>query len=329
MDTKAIVEGHPYWHGESLQKAIKESNQERQHLISALIAEHSLNLWYARDGVGKSVLALQACLESTKPSNVFESFEPQHGLKVLYFICERHPSEVFERIRRMEGKIQPNYENIIFDSSLQGLDLQSRIHQEVAVSRVCFLAKKVGEADLVCFDPVYALTSGKMGTDEGAINITQFSRQIQNRLGCANLFLYHPNRGVRNKDTGEREAEDFYGNRFLRSHFTSIYHIKRAGTGTHWECEKDSYHFQQISIDLTYDPETDTSFTVNGRPPDYYIESTKFIALKKDMNKPFVFTEFVKNLGVSHAHGRRLIMRHLAEGLIKAVKNSGKATLYS
>ena len=328
MTFEKLVQEYPYFHGESLEKAIDQASNERLPLIHSLIAENSLNLWYAKDGAGKSLLAVQTCIESSAGLEVFGSFMPVRPLKIIYFITERHPNEVFERIKRMKSKITINSSNIIFDASLQGLDIQSNVHRKIAVERALFLADKLGTVDLCCFDPMYAMTSGKMTGDEGASNITEFSRRIQNLLGSSNLFLHHPNRGVKIQETGQREGEDIYGNRFLMAHFTSIYHIKRRNKGTYWTSEKDTYHFQQPSITTTYDPETDTSYIQEGKPRQLESKVLDYFKAKSVENKPFTFRDFIQATGVSVSWGREIVKGHLDKNILEVLKNNGKESLY-
>ena len=75
MSIENLIREYPYFHGDNLVEAIKKADEERKPLARSFIAENSLNLWYAKDGAGKSVLAVQSCLEGSAALPMLSTFE--------------------------------------------------------------------------------------------------------------------------------------------------------------------------------------------------------------------------------------------------------------
>jgi len=59
-----LLNPHPTYFGKNLVEAIETVHPERKALIENFLYEKSAVMLYSDDGVGKSVLTLQACKES-------------------------------------------------------------------------------------------------------------------------------------------------------------------------------------------------------------------------------------------------------------------------
>ena len=111
--------------GDNLETAIQTVRFERKPLIENFLYEKSALMLYADDGVGKSVLILQACMQATSSeSKVFGEFDVPQDNKVLYFQMERHPDESFERMKHLVNVIPFKKENFALSVALQGVNLQ-------------------------------------------------------------------------------------------------------------------------------------------------------------------------------------------------------------
>ena len=84
--TSELKESQLCYFGKSLDEAIHTVRPERKALIENFLYEKSALMLYADDGVGKSVLAIQACMQATvKDSKVFGEFNVPEANEILFF----------------------------------------------------------------------------------------------------------------------------------------------------------------------------------------------------------------------------------------------------
>lgn len=319
--------------GDALQKAINTTTPERKPLIENLLYEKSALMLYADDGVGKSVLTLQACMQATvAESVVFEEFHVPRACNVLYFQMERHPDESFERMRHLINVFPFDNTRFCLSAELQGIDLQSPKGKLDATNRVMECAIELPFVpDIVAFDPIYTMTAGGLETAEACNAITSFFRIVQLSLGCTILATSHTNRGVRDPEKkGRRVGQDMYGNRFLSAFFTGSYHItsKPDGVGSSWKLDKNSQKNLEKSFELIYDPSCyRSSISTNGKQNkkerlDAYLKSTKLQNLEVDFDKMQV------NSGLSDSPLRGYLTGYLRDKLEICRKLSNGKLIY-
>ena len=256
-----------FFYGDSLKNSLS-SFVERQYLIDSFLYEHSSILLYAADGIGKSVLTLQLVIEAASGNPVFGVLKTSRQLRTLWVMAERHPIEIFERIKEMEKVVPLSPLEFGITTELQGFNLLNESYFTKAISIIEARAKILSHIDLVVVDPIYALVAGGLSRDENDSCVTRFSTTLQNKFGCSCIFIHHSNRGVRSQENpAERVGQDMYGGRFLSAHFTGIYHITKTSDGTHFAREKSSHRNLIESFDLTYDHETYVSTLTDDSMP--------------------------------------------------------------
>ena len=322
---------HPTYFGDALEKAINTVHPERKPLIENFLYEKSALLLYADDGVGKSVLTLQACMQATfESSKVFGEFNVPQSNNVLYFQMERHPDESFERMRHLVDIVPFNKDRFALSVSLQGVDLQNENAKSGALATVASTINEIGFVpNIVAFDPIYAMTRDGLETAVACNSITSFFRVIQLVYNCTILATSHTNRGIRN-DKGTRIGKDMYGNRFLSAFFTGSYHIeaKPDGLGSDWKLDKNSQRNLEKKFELMYDASNYQSlFLMDGKVSkkdklENYLKSRKLQDLE------FSFEDMLKNSELSDSTLRGYLAGHLKKSVLTSSKLSKGKILY-
>lgn len=324
---------HPTYFGATLEEAVNTVRPERKALIENFLYEKSALMLYADDGVGKSVLTLQACLQSTiKDCKVFGEFHVPTSCNVLYFQMERHPDETFERIKHLQMNIPFDKNRFALSVSLQGVNLQDHKSSTEALMKIIEIVEEIGFApDIVAFDPIYTLTGGGLETAEACNAITNFFRIIQIHLNCTILATSHTNRGMRDPEKGgKRVGKDMYGNRFLSAFFTGSYHIKLKDdeSGTIWERDKNSQKNLEKKIELMYNASNyESVYLFDGKYSkkdklDNYLKSREMQDLE------FSFEDMLKNSDLSDSTLRGYLAGYLKNSVLTSSKLSRGKILY-
>lgn len=324
---------HPTYFGKSLEEAINTVTPERKAIVENFLYEKSAIMLYADDGVGKSVLALQACLQATiKDCKVFGEFNVPKANNILYFQMERHPDESFERIRHLQQVIPFDKDRFALSVALQGTNLQDKASNKEAIEKVGNIVKEIKfEPDLVAFDPIYPLTCGGLETAEACNAITNFFRTIQISLNCTILATSHTNRGVRDPEKkGARTGKDMYGNRFLSAFFTGSYHIKLKPdeSGTLWERDKNSQKNLEKKIELMYDASNYQSIFLNDGKFSKKDKLENWLKSRKAQDLEFSFEDMLKNSELSDSTLRGYLSGHLKNSVLTSSKLSKGKLLY-
>lgn len=320
--------------GAELDLAINSVHKERKPLIENFLYEKSAIMLYADDGVGKSVLTLQACMQATVTgAKVFCEFLVPRGCKVLYFQMERHPDETFERIKHMRNAMPFDVNNFSLSVVLQGTNLQDRKSFSDAILKV---VETIVEAnftpDIIVFDPIYTLTSGGLETAEACNSITNFFRIIQLQYQCTILATSHTNRGFRDPmNGGKRVSKDMYGNRFLSAFFTGSYQIEPRegdGGGTIWSLQKNSQSNLEKTIELMYDASNFQSIYLSKTKFSKKERLDNFIKACKSQGKEFSFNDMIQNSGLSSSTLRGYLSGHLKNEIEESSKGLHGIILY-
>lgn len=310
---------HPTYFGSSLEEAINLVQPERKPIIENFLYEKSALLIYSDDGVGKSVLCLQACLQATiKDAKVFGEFDVAHPRNILYFQMERHPDESFERMRHLRRYIPYDSHRFALSVALQGIDLQDPYSRQKALEIVKVTLKEIGfMPDVIAFDPIYAFVRDDLSTAQACNAITSFFRVVQLGTNCSIIATSHTNRGVRDNVTHKRVAKDMYGNRFLSAFFTGSYIIEKKTdeSGVIFTLDKNSQKNLEEKFGLNYDAscyrswiDTDGKYTKRDK-----LDS--FIKACKIADKEFSFKDMHRESGLSESTLRVYLSGYLKERL--------------
>ena len=317
-------------HGKELEKAIYADNKLSM-LIEGILPEEAVIQFFAGDGIGKSVLILQAELEATIGANVYGEFEVLRPLKICHIQTERSPKESYTRMANMLPVIKPNLENFYFEPYLQGLDISIRSDRLLIIDKLKAIKDEMKGLDWIHIDPIYAWTSADLATASGCGTLNDLLRLIQRDVCRTVSYNHHSNRGIKDTDTGQRKGEDMYGNRFLSANIAGTFHIKsrQGGGGTIWKAMKDSWSCLQSKIELDFDAQHFTSYVdcskITTNKADRIVS---FLKLCKAKNKTFSFDQFQSENEVSTTYARVQLSVQLNLGHILEVKSSGRKKLY-
>jgi|GEM_PF-3596132 len=319
--------------GDDLENAIKNWKNDEVPLIDGFLNSDSILMIYADDGIGKSIVVLQAALQASAGVPVFGGLEVPNPLNVLYIVAERGNKEPVRRLKTMVENTGFDKYRLMLDSSLIGINLQREDELERAYNHILEAARYFehnGGVQVVVIDPVYALSAGELTTDTGAGMVTNFTRKVQAALSCAIIIVHHTNRGGRDMMTGKRSKGDMYGNRFLSAHTTGHFQIEKNkdGSGVTLVRGKNSHENMLERIVLKYDKETCLSYMEKPELSKSELIAAYFRSCKTT-GKKFTFNDIELALkGVSTQYLRRVVSRHLKNSELKVYKCNGKASLY-
>jgi len=305
----------PNFTGEVLKQAVFETPESRPYLIEGFLFEHSALMVYADDGIGKSTLVLQAMCQASCGESVFFGLKVDRPIKTIWIMAERHPLEIFERIKHMSESININFNNLSIESDLQGINLIKDDHIKKALDLIDRIQENFNPIDCIVIDPIYALVRGGMCDDTSVSSVTNFSTELQKRYDCSCIMVHHTNRGGRDQKTGERVEGDVYGSRFLSSHFSGMYHIKKSAQGTTMYLSKNSHSNLLNKIPLEFDSETYLSSLeeANMQKVD---QIKNFLRSCKNSNRIITFYDIQNACEVSTQYLYKVFSRDL-RGMIK------------
>lgn len=316
--------------GESLKSLVHATKPTREAFIEGLLYQRSILMLAADPGTGKSVLALQMAAQLSAGTPVFGQLHVPKPRTTLIIQAERDLDEVMERLKFMEGSFPIDYERLIIDKELQGINVMDSNHQKIAMKRIAFIFSKRPFEHAV-FDPIYAMVSGGLSKDEPATLFTRFSSAIQTQFGCANTLIHHTNRGGRDEG-GKRTEGDIYGSRWLEAHVTAAFLIRkrdREGTGTLWECAKNSHGNLLDKIELQFDPSSYLSFMpTNGDHITGIDRLMMYLRAAKKYNKTFTFDDMKVGALLSNARLRDIMTGQYIVDNLLVVNTIGRKKLY-
>lgn len=314
---------------EDLRDAISLVNIVREPLIEHLIYKKSAHMIYAPDGIGKSTVALQICMQSTiDNARVFGEFHVPRALRILDLQMERDPDETLERLKTMSASTGFNPDNFVLSAWLQGLDIVDKADYREALARVqTLLDFSFALPDIVFIDPINALVGNDMISNKDIAPIRNFSSELQRKYGCTILCVHHANRGQRD-ESGKRQHQDMFGSRFLSAHFTGIYNLKPLpdDEGTVLTLEKSSQKNLEKKIELAFDIQSHLSWI---RYPSGQVSKKDklyaFFRACKSTKKTFTIDEMMSVSGMSHGTLRN-ILYDIQKDTLKTVgkTNTGK-----
>lgn len=317
--------------GKQLEEAIKSSGEDIEMLIEGILASESTTQFFAGDGIGKSTLILQAELESGANVPVYGEFELKRPLKVLHIQTERPPREAYQRMIMMMQKIPVNLDNFYFEATLQGYDLAVHSDRVAIIEKLKKIKDEFGPIDWTHIDPIYAWTSADLSTSSGTGYVNDMIRKIQKDICKTVSYNHHPNRGIKDRETGARIGEDMYGNRFLSANCTGVFHIKSnpGGNGTFWKKEKDSYSCLTSKFNLSYDSQYYMSYVDSEKTFANKAERIlSFIKVCKAKNKLFSFEDLMAENEVCTRYARAQVSAHMKIGNLIVTNPNDNKHLY-
>jgi RecA-family ATPase len=322
----------PIFVGDKLKEAIDNISDERIPLIEGFLYQGCVSMIYASDGEGKSSCVLNAMIEASAGLPVFKGLPCPKPLNIIWHCAERPLDEPWERIKNMRNSVEPNYQNIIFDKEIQGMDLTSKDGFSKFFLRMAELVSALPDnrVDIVVIDPIYSITGGDLSNQKDVHIINNLIRTIQNRYSCAVLYTHHTNRGSRAKDTGERVDGDMYGSRFLSANVTGLYHLKKNSEGVDLYCKKNTYSNLLSHIPLIYDSITQT-LSISDDMGDFNKRDNILLFLRKKHaeKKEFVLREISNQIKVSDAYIRKTLAPLIKSGhVINKVVKGAKGSYY-
>ena len=317
--------------GNKLKEAVENISDERIPLIEGFLYQGCVSQIYAGDGEGKSSALLNAMIEASAGINVFKGLPCPSPLNIIWHCAERPLDEPLERIKSMQNSVTPNFDNIIFDKEIQGMDLTSDKGFSAFFIRMAELvsAFKDARVDICVIDPIYSITGGDLSNQKDVHIINNLIRTIQNRYKCAVVYTHHTNRGGRS-DKGTRVEGDMYGSRFLSANVTGLYHLKKTEDGVDLHCKKNTYGNLLTHIPLVYDSITQT-LSISKDSEDFNKRDNILLFLRKKHleKKEFVLREISNQIKVSDAYIRKTIAPFIKTGhIVNKVTKGAKASYF-
>lgn len=324
------IQADLFYVGNYLHKAVFETPDERKFLINGLIPEHSITMFYAPDGHGKSTVLLQAGLESASGQAVFGGLSVERPLKIFYIMAERHRYEAFERIKLMSNFIELIWENFLLTDKLQGYNLLQEKDFKSFIEKILYISKGAWpqNPDLIIIDPIYALIPKGLVSEEGSGAINNLCRRLQSELHCAITYSHHANRGIKSEN-GERTGMDMYGSRFLSANCTGVFKIMKSPQGTNFTCEKDSLSCLIKKISLQYNPECHSSLMDPKQMTTTKIEKFKqYVNNCFTLQKTISFADLESETALFHSNIRQQVAQQVKAGVLINLKPKGTIGLY-
>jgi RecA-family ATPase len=327
------LNGSLFFNGLKLQNAVFETPEERKFIVRSLIPENSITMFYAPDGIGKSTLSLQMCLEMASGIPVFGGFQTRKPMNVIYIMAERHRLEAFERIKRMSQGIAIGWEGFTITDKLQGFNILEIKDFNKFVREVCMIAngfKDIGGANYIHIDPIYALVPKGLTTEEGSGTVRMVCERLASETGASVGFNHHANRGTKNPDNNnKREGQDMYGSRFLSAPCTGIFKIEKGKNGTSFLNEKDSLMCLIDKFDLTYNLETDLSYLDPSKSTMSKTSRVRqFFNNHFLLKKEFEIDTLMKECDLSSSFARGEVSGEVKAGRLINTKTNGVKALY-
>lgn len=318
--------------GETLRLALNKEVDSREALIEGFLYQRSILMVASDPGLGKSVVTIVALAQLSAGVPVFGALNVPKPRKCYYIPMERSAEESLERLKLLQNIIPVNFDNIFIDDQLIGINLLRDEHVDFTIMRI---KEQCPNPDVVVIDPIYAAVGGGLSGDKEASAFCRFSARLQAELGCANWLNHHTHRKRYSTSDGRQIDEDdpFYGSQWLKAHCTAAYILKSSNKtegGVVLENKKNSHGQLIKTIPLGFDPETYNVFAEHMEGSlNHWDRALAYARTCRATSKMFTFSDFLVALpGVSHAHARRLLMRHPLVDSIKKHKVLGKPTLY-
>ncbi len=323
-------------YGDVFYKFIETLSDKVDWIADGFITDPSITMLYATDGIGKSLIGIQCALELANGLPVFKSFHVDKQMKIIYVVAERSVKEPAKRIKRMMK--DPDYKGLIkFDNfkittEFQGKDLSDPKTSDVLLDILKQHSSDIGGADIVFFDPLYALVKGDLKDDQAINGVFDFFRKIGNEMQANVFFLHHENRGQRQQGGQGRSGQDYYGNKFISGLCTAVWHmVKDTSFKTVIAVEKDSESALIPKMILEYSPEFNTvRANVSSSPKSKVILINAFLKKYFDNQQEFSNKQFFDETGI-HMHPgseRRIISDLIEEKRIVNLASKGKDGRY-
>lgn len=319
--------------GIDLLEYLKTLSDEVDWIANGFITDASISMLYATDGIGKSLIGIQAGLELASGLPVFKGFHVDRPYKVIYCVAERSMKEPTKRIKQMisdeefAGKIL--FENFTITTEFQGRDLSNIAQADALMEILKGHAAVMGGVDICFFDPLYALVRKDLKTDEAINGVFNFFRRVGNELGANVFFIHHENRGTKKEGEDKRTGQDFYGNKFISGLCTAVWHMVRDEDNSFTSIianEKDSESCLVPKMVLDFNPEFNTvGVNLNTSIKAKEIMTDAFLKKMKEDNKHFSQEEFFTGTFIQmHKNSqRKFFMKLLEKGLVKNTAPSG------
>ena len=324
--------------GIDLLEYIKTVSDKVDWLANGFIADNSITMLYATDGIGKSLIGIQAALELSSGLPVFKTFDVEKKYKIIYCMAERSIKEPLKRIKSMiqdvdlAGKI--DFSNFTITTEFQGRDVGNPSEAEALLNKLKEHAEVMEGIDIVFFDPLYALVKGDLKDDKAINGVFNFFRRVGNELGANVFFVHHENRGSREVGATSRTGQDFYGNKFISGLCTAVWHMVKPKDDQFKTIilnEKDSESCLLQKFSLIYDPEFNTvRADTSVSPKNRKILIEQFLKKQKDKGLSFDADELYSAIGCTlHAVTQRKQLAALVnEGLICNIAPQGHKGKY-
>ena len=321
----SITDIQPLLTGNKLAEAMKAVHAKRRALADGFLYEQTINMISADPGCGKSTISTQIAVELAAGLPVFGVFKVDKPLKVTYVQTERSIIEFLERLDTI-SKVYPIVkENLFVTDEYQKFNMLDPSHVELLIK--C-LKRDCPDADIIFFDPIYAMVSGGLSADLPACAFTHAMSRVQKEIGCALYYNHHTVKQQHDSRGEEISKKDpFYGSQWLKAHVTGSYYMSSSESGVNLTCKKDNYRILPAQISLYYDAETELcSIPITELPPIERVKS--FIGVHKVSQREFSFNDIQASTKLCTRTLRALLMHSSIKDTIFVVSSIKNRNLY-
>lgn len=315
--------------GTLLKTSLESEEEHRQPIISGLLYENSILMIAADPGAGKSMLTACAMAQASSGLPVFGYLNVPKPVRFYYIPSERGLSEIKERLRVLKEHVPINYDYLVLDEDIIGMDVTKDSDADAIINRI---KEQPLPPDIIILDPIYGFVKGGLSKDEKASEFCRFSTRLQKEFSCAIWMNHHTVKQSYDKEGNAIEkADPFYGSQWLKAHVTASFYMSRTPKGCKLENKKDSHGNLHELMEFNFDEESNLLVATNIESDDSIrTKVLNFILNRKAANLPFTFKEVCGVAkGVCHRTVRRVLVTPQIADLFFKQKSNGKETVYS
>lgn len=314
--------------GKLLKELLESEEEERQPLISGLLYQNSILMIAADPGAGKSMLTACAMAQASAGLPVFGFLKVHKPLRFYYIPSERGLSEISERFRVIREHVPIDYDNIVLDEEMIGMDVTKEQDADAIIMRI---KDQPFPPDVIILDPIYGFVKGGLSKDEKASEFCRFSARLQKEFSCSIWMNHHTVKQSYGTDGKAIDKSDpFYGSQWLKAHVTASFYMSKTKTGCKLENKKDSHGNLHALMEFNYNDESNLLIATNVESEDsIQTKLLNFILNRKSADLPFTFKEaHGATKGVCIRTVRRLLATPQLADLFYKQKHNGGKTLY-
>lgn len=289
--------------GAQLREELNKENLGQEPLIEELIYKDSITMFYAKSGVGKSVVTANLAASASKGSPVFGFLQCKRPLKIGYCQMEGSRDEQLSRLKMIEAEMgEVNCEMLSWHTPNIIVE-DSKTFQPFYDEMDTFQP-----FDIIIFDPLYAMTVKGLTHEPTCLAIKKFLDSVKYRYHCSIIVNNHTPKDTY-ANTGEKiKKKDSFGITWLNANLDGSFYFEQQGDNQlYMELAKSRGGSLLSHLMLKFDIATFTLSTLanDSCTPARIKVKSALLELWKSNPKPTA-TEICKKAGISLRHLMRI-----------------------